>query len=226
MSILSKIFSNKTSVVSLKEKILAYSKGKTINVLEAGAAGGEDTIEWAQLVKKGMVYAFEPVPKSFDVVKSKVRHLPNVQVHELALSDRSGETTIHISSNEKQEGSLPTSSSILPPLEHTSFHPHIKFNETLTVKVSTIDSWAKENRVEKIDIMWLDMQGGEMAALKGAEEIIKTTQVIYTEVSLKPMYDQSPLYPEFKAWMDKQGFKVAEEFLEWEDMGNVIFIRK
>jgi hypothetical protein len=69
------------------------------------------------------------------------------------------------------------------------------------------------------------MQGAEMAALKGAKKILPTVKVIYTEVSLKPLYETGPLYPEFRGWLNAQGFKVAREALSSEDCGNVVFVR-
>lgn len=221
------IWSKNTSPsLTFKKKIISYAKEKQLNILEAGASIGEDTPELAKLTK-GMVYACEPVSKAFRGLQNRTRNFKNVSLHQVALSNFTGETNMFVSTNNLiSGGGAPVSSSILKPKEHIDFHPHIKFPERELVKVFTIKDWAAINNIKRIEIMWLDMQGGEWKALSKAGEILNTTEVIFTEVSLKQMYEDAPLYPEFKKKMFNIGFKVAEEFLDWEDMGNVLFIRR
>ena len=82
------------------------------------------------------------------------------------------------------------------------------------------------NNIDHIDFMWLDMQGAEYQMLKKSKIILPTVKVIFTEVSLLQMYEDCPLYPEFRAWLESEGFEVVAEQLPWKDMGNVLFIRK
>lgn len=213
--------------IASKQQILAFT-GKTsgINILEAGASGGEDTLEWAAMPEVGTVFAFEPVEASFQTLQQKVKDNPRIKAFQLALSDKPGETIINISENTRNPDGLPSSSSILTPTGHLEFHRHITFSKQQRVQVVTIDDWAKENDIRTVDVMWLDMQGAEHLALQGALQMLQTTSVIYTEVSLKPMYANSLLYPELKQLLDQLGFRVAQEYLPWEDMGNVLFTRK
>ncbi|HQB61903.1 MAG TPA: hypothetical protein PK899_09630, partial [Spirochaetota bacterium] len=62
--------------------------------------------------------------------------------------------------------------------------------------------------------------------LNSSPEIFKTVKLLYTEVSLKEMFEGAPLYDTFKKWLKDKGFKVVKEEFLWEDMGNVLFIRK
>lgn len=201
-------------------------KSENITVLEAGACGGEDTLQWASIPEVSEVFAFEPVKNSYDALVNKSQASSKVRPFFMALSDHFGETEIHLSTNSNNPEGLSSSSSILQPTGHTDFHKHITFNDVQKVKLITIDQWAKENNVDQVDIMWLDMQGAEYLALKGGESILKSTSVIFSEVSLKEMYANSILYPEFKKLLENLGFAVEKEFLFWEDMGNVLFKRR
>lgn len=202
-----------------KEQIAKYIPENPI-ILEAGASDGKDTLAFSTLYPKGKIYAFEPVPNIYGMLKERTKACKNVHTFPIALSDVSGEATMYVSS-----GASHGSSSLLDPKGHIDFHKNVHFKEQIKVKIKTLDEWATENGVERIDFMWLDMQGGEYKALKSGTNILKTVQGIFTEVSLLEMYEGAPLYPEFRAWLEGQGFKVAAEELLWEDMGNVLFVR-
>ncbi len=211
----------------LKEKLVQFTgKSNGIVVMEAGASGGEDTVEWARVNGVTKIYAFEPEPKSFETLKTKTAPFNNVSLSSLGLGKQKGEHTFYISTNENAPGSLGVSSSIKEPLEHLSFHPGIKFEESCTIQIVNLDQWAAEHHVEAIDIAWLDMQGGEFDVLASSPRMLATMKVIFTEVSLKPMYKDAPLYMEFRKWLESNGFEVVEEILPWEDMGNVIFRKR
>ena len=82
------------------------------------------------------------------------------------------------------------------------------------------------NEIDKIDFLWLDLQGYELHVLKYGEKVLKGVMAVYTEVNLKELYDGAPLYDELRAWLEAKGFRVEREELPWEDAGNVLFVRQ
>ena len=201
------------------------SPSQHVNILEAGAANGVDTVEFATFFPYATIYAFEPVSKNYDALCLAIKEKNNVKTFKLALAEEDGESEIHVSHNKEVGTTLATSSSLLRPKEHINFHPHIEFVTSEKVRATTIDKWAEENGVDHIDIMWLDMQGIEYQVLRASPRMLKTAKVIYSEVSLKELYEGSILYDQYKQWMSAQGFRVVKEELLWEDAGNVLFVR-
>jgi FkbM family methyltransferase len=189
-------------------------------IVEAGAHLGWDTIEMSTLWSKGIIHAFEPVPGLYGQLQNNTSGLENVRLYPCALSDKTGIANLFVSS-----GSSDASSSLLPPKEHLSEHPTVYFEESIDVPAITLNEWARENGVEKVDLLWLDMQGYELAMLKASSELLRTVSAVYTEVSLKEQYEGTPLYPEIRRWFEEQGFKVEREELAWADAGNVLFVR-
>ncbi len=57
-----------------------------------------------------------------------------------------------------------------------------------------------------IDMVKIDIQGGELMALSHAKKRLKTTLVIQTEVEFMPMYEGQPLFSEVEIFLRKQGF--------------------
>jgi hypothetical protein len=74
--------------------------------------------------------------------------------------------------------------------------------------------------------MWLDMQGSEYQMLKASTKILPTVQVILTEVSLRELYEGCPLYPQYKSWLESEGFKVVIEDFSHRYWGDALFVRK
>ena len=189
-------------------------------IVDAGAHDGRDTVELSKLFPKGKIYAFEPIPEIFSELKENTKHLNNVTCYPLALSDKIGTVDIFVSS-----GQSTGSSSLLPPKEHITYHPNVEFLKKIKVATTTLDAWAEKNLVQRIDFLWLDMQGYELAMCQASPHILKTVQVVYTEVSLKEVYEGVPLYPEVRQWFEKNGFRMEREELAWAEMGNVLFVR-
>jgi FkbM family methyltransferase len=192
-------------------------------VIEAGAHNGCDTLEMARMWPYGHVHAFEPLPTLLAEVRRRTAADQNVSCYQLALGEAVGTAEFFVSSgSDESDGS----SSLLRPSGHLTEYPDIAFSEVIHVNVTTLDAWAAETGVDRADFLWLDLQGGELAALRGAGKLLPTVRMIYSEVSLKPLYENGPLYPEYRAWLEAQGFQVLREDLPPSySAGNVLFIR-
>jgi len=87
-----------------------------------------------------------------------------------------------------------------------SYAAWVSFQGTEVVQVTTLDQWAAEYGVQNIDLLWLDMQGSELQALKAAPKLLSGVSVILTELEFVEAYEGQPLYLEVKAWLEEQGF--------------------
>jgi 2-O-methyltransferase len=188
-------------------------------IIDAGAHAGEDSIEMARLWPRASVHAFEPVPALFAKMRRKARRYPNIRCYQLALGDRDDEMDMFISTGQD------ASSSLLKPKELLNEHPEITFDQQCRVRVTTIDKWAKNNGIDHVDFMWLDMQGYEMRALQGAAKILEKVAAIHTEVNLKETYSGASLYDDLRVWLENRGFSVDREQIPYEKQGNVLFVR-
>lgn len=190
-------------------------------VIEAGAHIGVDSIKIAKRWPGATIFAFEPVPNVFAQLKKHTRQYKNIKPLPLALGRITGKAEIYISGG-RSDGS----SSLLRPKEHLTLHPDVTFGKELEVEVISLDSWAAKQRIKKVDFLWLDLQGYELEALKGAEKSLKAVSAIHTEVNLVEVYEGAPLYEDLRKWLKRRGFRVAFEAIDWDDGGNVLFVKK
>lgn len=184
------------------------------NIMEAGAFNGSDTIKINKFWPKAKIFAFEPVPENFNRLVDITKYLGNVFCYKLALSNKDGFLKFYNSYSSKKPDK-PASGSLLPPKEHLTFAPHVKFNEIIEVESMTLDSWAVKNKIDHIDFLWLDMQGMELNVIMNAPNIMKTVKVIYTEVEFIEAYENQYQYKDIKKYLEEQGFKlIARNFTD------------
>lgn len=189
-------------------------------IIEAGAHVGGDTRAMARRWRGATIHAFEPVPELFDHLEQNVRGLPGVHCHRLALGAVSGSAPMWLSS-----GASDGSSSLRPPKTHLTSHPDVEFDTVATVESVTLDDWSKERDLLP-DLLWLDLQGGELDALRGGEAVLEHVRLIHSEVSVIEEYEGCALYPELRAWLEERGFRVLVEALPADaPQGNVLFGR-
>jgi FkbM family methyltransferase len=175
-------------------------------ILEAGAHRGADTEVFADMWPEGHIHAFEPVAAVYEHLKNAVRTRSNVSTYPLALGSSVETRPMWVSG-----GIHDYSSSLLPPREHLNAFPEVRFDDIQEVTVTTIREWSAEHAVDRLDGLWLDMQGGELAALTGAGPLLERVRTVVLEAFLVPLYEGGPLWPEVRAWLQARGFSIRRE---------------
>ena len=203
-------------------------------ILDIGSWHLKQSIELATIFPEAIINAFEPVPSSFKLCQENHSALDKetknrIHLNNIALSDSQGEIPFYqiekgVSANvdEGFSSMLKFSDNELKGITQ-SLQTEIK------VQSETLDNWCKENSVDSVDIIWMDAQGAELLVLKGAEEILKHTRIIMTEVGLKAYYEGHTLKTDIDAFLSKLGFKELESSYEVNIAGyeaNIIYIKE
>ncbi len=143
-----------------------------MTVVDAGAYIGYYSLLTSRLVgNKGKVYAFEPSPESLSILRKniKINNCKNIQVVEKALTDKIGYASYYLAHNN------PSNSSTVEILE---------YHEKIEVPTTTLDEVMGNKRV---DVIKMDIEGGERAALNGMTKVIRNNPdlVMLVEVYLQ-----------------------------------------
>ena len=170
--------------------LLYFKKNMGFNfttIIDVGAALGDYSKAVHFIYPDAKIYAFEPVPQSFEVLKTVANKINNLQCFNLALSDNEGETEFHL--NE-----FSFSSSLLKMTDtHKEIFPFAKNEETIMVNTIKLDDFCKNERIvfgsEKYILLKIDVQGLELKVLKGATNLLKEIDVIQLEVSFMNFYE-------------------------------------
>lgn len=193
-------------------------------VVEAGAMDGGDTVELATMWPQATIYAFEPVPELFDRLVANTAHLPNVRPQPFALGDSDGTADMVLSNFTAMPDQVSGSSSLLPPTGHLDLYRNVEFGASIQVQVRTLDTWARETGVDRVDVAVLDMQGMELPTLAASPRIVAGLTAVSMEVARRELYEGAPLRPQIVSWLADQGFRtVLDRTLV--PYGNMLFVR-
>jgi hypothetical protein len=65
----------------------------------------------------------------------------------------------------------------------------VTFDETTQVDVRRLDTWATEKGVDRVDLIWADVQGAEVDLIAGGTDTLASTRYLYTEYSDVELYE-------------------------------------
>ena len=132
--------------------------------IDVGANKGSYLYSMARWSKSAPVFAFEPQRVLADYLRTACQKsgLTHVRVEHLAVSNVVGELDLHVPGDATSPGA-----SLEPGIaDKTSCHIE-------RVKVTTLDAYAQTHIKAPVRVIKIDVEGHELAAIKGAVELIR-----------------------------------------------------
>lgn len=167
------------------------------------------------------LYAFEPLPGPLQALRERAAADPRLQVFACAISDQDGEARFHVTSNDGE------SSSLLPLGTHQQWFPQVHVDRTVTVPTRRLESVLQEHRLPPPDALLVDVQGAEHQVLASLSAgLLQGVRLIYTEVSLEPLYEGGRVLADVEALLAPRLIRVAYAPIDARVVvhGNAIFV--
>ena len=125
------------------------------------------------------VYAFEPNPKIFRILKAGAGRAPGVTVSPVALSDTSGRDVLRVPRNESGYSN-----------QRATLHDGIPgaFYAELEVETRRLD----DERIDDVGFIKIDVEGYEFAVLDGAAETIRRDRPVLL-IEIEEIHNQIPI---------------------------------
>ncbi|MBN1287223.1 MAG: FkbM family methyltransferase [Anaerolineae bacterium] len=146
-----------------------------MTVLDIGAHAGYYARRCAEWVGPGgRVFAFEPHPRTFEVLRRNVARLGNVTPVRAAVAEREGVAELYDYLIMSASGSLHYDRDLLElqkaRVGDADIAPRIRTDfpvETFTVRTVKVDGYLAGQGVARVDVVKMDIEGAEMHALRG-----------------------------------------------------------
>ena len=198
----------------VSERNLVASRG----VLHIGAHFGEERFIYSELQKP--VLWVEAVPEYFNQLRFNLENFENQEARLLLLSDEERIVNFYIASNDG------ASSSLYKFSEKNGFEKTgLKMETSVQLKTTRLDKALNQEEFSKFDHWVVDVQGAELAVLKGAGEFLKYCNSIQVEVSRREVYVGGTKYSELVDFLIRTGFVQIWEAHTGEHT-DVLFIRR
>lgn len=150
-------------------------------VIDVGANRGQFSLLARSLFPEAAIHCFEPHPEARNTLTEVFASDTRLQIQSVALSDSAGEVVLHVTRDLD-------SSSLLRPLAGQSAHfPGTEESGELEVTAARLDD-CLDGGVERPALLKLDVQGHELAVLRGAENVLASVDYVYAEVSFDSFY--------------------------------------
>jgi len=199
-------FKRKGNLVSLDDHYPVMKKllaGHQVNgILDAGASNGRITGKFLKVFPTAKAYAFEPQPKYRDGLTALSKQDTRINPQFFALGEQKSKLELQITESAGCTSLYKPSSRM-----QTMYPDEAAVKETAMVDVVTIDEWRAEQGNPGIEVMKFDIQGGELSALRGAQQTLRdSTLLVYTEILFNPLYEGGALYSEIDLCLREAGF--------------------
>jgi FkbM family methyltransferase len=171
-------------------------------IIHIGAHEAEELDSYTQ---KGIqkVLWIEANPDKYAILQDRISVHPHMLLGCFAAGEHSGED---ISLNIANNGQ---SSSILEMQDHLEEHPSVVNIGIKRVPLMRVDDFLDDNSLDRqsYNFINLDIQGYELAALRGAQNQLSFVDYIYTEVNERHLYKDCPLIDEVDSFLASFGFR-------------------
>jgi len=151
---------------------------KDMVILDVGSNIGVTVAHFRPHAKK--IYAIEPSPEHFEALKKnkEFNNWDNVELFNLALSDRNGETILSQNTGNR------TMNSIVVKQDKGEYEIRSgKYTVESKVKTMDFETFFKENKIEKVDFCKFDVEGADDLILRseGFKKVASKIQSIIVE---------------------------------------------
>jgi FkbM family methyltransferase len=178
-----------------QKRLLATCGAKTI--FDVGANTGHTAVKYRTLFPLATIFSFEPSAECFEQLRQDFECDQNFYAVCSALSDQPGQREFHLNESSFTNSLLPSVDSSLA-----------RKIGTTQVSVTTIDEFCRERGLEAVDLLKLDIQGGELLALQGARSILSQSKIslIYAEVLFATQYEGQAFFFQVYEFLVQFGF--------------------
>lgn len=172
--------------------------------MDIGANQGEFTVFAAQVATKGRVLSFEPIKKNLERLYSniKINNFGQVEVFPIALGSENGEFPVYDASSSYSDGSVNEGLHTL----HASPERH---KPTGVVQVKVLDEVLVTAELPRLDLMKIDIEGSELAALKGGVQTLQHyTPTILLEICCETCNAAGYEMMDIVLFLEKYGYQI------------------
>jgi FkbM family methyltransferase len=175
-------------------------------VVDIGANRGQFALAVRQWAPKARVFAFEPLVGPAYIFRKVFKGDSMVTLYRVAIGTETGEATINVSRHD-------ASSSLLPigAMQEKLF-PGTGEIQKETIRIGRLADFISVKDIAAPAMLKLDVQGYELEALRGCEDLLLRFSLVYVECSFVELYTGQSLADEVIAWLREHNFRLQGVF--------------
>ena len=197
----------------------------------SGQTSGQTAITFSRAFPAALVFSFEPDPDTYRELCQRLATYACVKPFALGLGDREGDATLLVNHSSETNSFLKP----LPGAAEYLVEPGVLARvASRHVSMTTLDAFCREKKLDRIDLLKLDVQGYELKVLEGASQLLakRAIPLIYLEVSFVRTYENQPLFPDVYRYLFDRGYRFVGLYESGHEThyyhvgGNALFVQE
>lgn len=180
-------------------------------IIDGGAREAFEISNWTKINKdKIFVHGFETDIKECESLnrEAKEKDFPYA-FHPIGLWSKKDIIDFNVTVSRGSSSCFKPNLKFLDRLYYTaedSVGSLLKVDEVVKTQVTSVDLWSKQNNIENIDFVKLNIQGAELEVLKGSLSKLPDVLGLQLEMSFVQTWQNGPLFAEIDTFVRSQGF--------------------
>jgi len=195
-------------------------------LVEVGARDCRETLGFRASFPQALIVAFECNPRTLPQCREVIAGMRDAFLIEKAVSDHAGTVRFHpVEAARSAAGEMyenPGASSLFRADEQFSLERYEQ--SSIWVEATTLADVMNARELSAIDLLWMDIQGAELLALKGLGKRLADVRLIHCEVEFEQIYAGQPLFPEIARFLNRRGFAFVGFTIYAKHSGDAVFV--
>lgn len=187
-----------------EHRILLLARGEIETVWDVGAHIGQYATRLRSHGYVGQIVSIEPGHEAFSRLVDRTKNDERWTAVAVAISDFAGRGNLNVSANGQ------SSSLLLMDERHRLANPNSRYVDRQSVEITTLDLLQSQLAPVVPFYLKLDLQGGELAALRGASSVLRSTFACEVELSFTQLYQGGASWQEAAAYLAAADFVICD----------------
>lgn len=180
-----------------RDELYALVKKDSV-IFDVGTNVGETLLNFAKLTSpEGHVHGFEPDSINFKrcMDNVKLNNFTNISINQKGLGNVAGKFSLMVDTPSNRGGNR--------------IAQNVLEKSTETIEVITLDRYAEENKIRKLDLIKIDVEGFEMNVLKGAIGTLTSLKpILFVELDNNNLIEQKSSAKELIAFLEQLNYSI------------------
>ena len=186
-------------------------------IVDVGANRGQFALAARRFHPEAQIVSFEPLAAPAATFRAVFDGDTRTSLVNAALGPAPGEAVIHVSGRDDSSSLLPITKA------QDNLFPGTAQIATDTVRVTRLAEHVAASAIKSPALLKIDVQGFELQALAGSEDVLDHFSWIYVECSFVELYAGQAFADDVIAWLRERGFALRGVYhMSYDEAGNAV----
>jgi FkbM family methyltransferase len=199
-----------------KDLKLSTKHGKDMIIFDVGANKGQSIRFFKKLFPQSQIYGFEPSVYTFKALNAFIKNktYAGVFIFPFGLGDSPKKLLFYESDlSETSTFATPNSDSKYSKMKNRIlFQNDSHAYRSRLMKITTLDHFVEENKIDFIDILKIDVEGFELEVIHGAKKILENSKVEILQIENQENDMFCNNFPEIDSFLRDRNYSLIKGF--------------